>query len=385
MGNYHYLDNAATTPLAPSVVETIVKYSTLEYGNPSSLHVMGVSASKAISLSRKLIASIIGAKPNQIIFTSGATEANSLIIKNSVLSTAKGVPITTNIEHPSVMEPIKHLSSGRFHTFKVDKDGVLDIGPEDMVLIKSSPFVSVIHVNNEIGVIQDIKKLRQNLTKAGFKGVFHVDATQSLGKIPLNVNDLGVDAMTASAHKFHGPKGVGFLYVRNPDILNSIQLGGGQEYGLRSGTENVPGICAMAKALLLSHESMEDTSERLSYYKAKIMEYIAGKSRFIKPTISQSVEQSPYIISLSYKHLPSEVLLHMYEERGILLSSGSACSSNKNKLSHVLKSIGYASENEGSVLRVSFSRMTEEEDVDKFLDATEHIIDFVGESYEKRI
>lgn len=374
MVNFHFLDNASTTKLAPEVIDTLLKYSSEIYANPSSIHKMGVSSSKAISLSRRLISGYIGANEEQIVFTSGATESNNLIIHSALSSQNNGIFLTSEIEHPSILETIKNKTFGNYRLLKTDKNGVVIFSDEDISVIIRSPFISIIHTNNELGTIQNIIDIKKMLDRHGFKGIFHVDATQSLGKLMINVNELGVDALSASAHKFHGPKGTGFLYVKDPSILKTLNFGGNQERGYRSGTENLAGICTMAKALSISIDNLEKNYVKVKAKKDRIIDYVEKKNPFIKLTISKETSQSPYILSLCYFSLPSEVLLHMYEERGIILSSGSACSSNKNKISHVLKAIGMENEENKSVLRISFSGMTTDEDITAFLDATDFII-----------
>lgn len=374
MENFSYLDNAATTPLYPELVETYAKYACELYGNPSSLHALGKEAARALDYSRRLIAESIGARPGQIIFTSGATEANETIISSALSS--RGCALSSTAEHSSVIEALKAKAAGRHKLISVDRNGRLNLndfraGIEDYR--EDLKLVSLILVNNEIATILDYEAVAAILAESASHSLFHIDATQALGKIELDVGKMPIAALSASAHKFHGPKGVGFLYVKQPELLKPLLHGGGQEQGFRSGTQNVPGICQMAKALSKSVKDIKEAYSRIQGYKEKVLSYVA-KQPLIEPTITTTTPQSPYVLSLSYPKLPSEVLLHRFEERGVLLSSGSACSSNTKKASGVMAAIGLDL-SQRAVIRLSFSRMTGDEDIEHFIKASEDILE----------
>lgn len=380
MDRLAYLDNAATTMLYPELIDTIAKYSCTLYGNPSSLHGMGMAAEDALNLSRRLIADIIGAEPRQVVFTSGASEANALILGNSSFDLNGERPLnnmvlTSSCEHSSVLETVKALYPHNYHLLNTDKNGSLLISDLSKALSTKTRLLSLIYVNNELGTILDIDAIKKQLEDSSFSGIFHVDATQALGKLDIDVKKLGVDALSASAHKFHGPKGVGFLYVKDPDKLRALIHGGGQESGKRAGTENVAYICAMAKALAKANSKKEQAYGETSLLKKRVLDYVNTNSN-ISPTVGYEElgnSASPYIISLSCKGYPAEVLVHMYEKQGVYVSSGSACSSNKDTVSHVLKAIGRGAEHGWSVIRLSFSQMSSQEDVSAFITASERI------------
>lgn len=374
MENYSYLDNAATTALFPELLETYEKYACLSYGNPSSLHALGKEAARALDYSRRLIADAIGARPGQIIFTSGATEANETFIASALGKS--GLAISSTAEHSSVLESLKAHGPYRHRLVDVDENGRLDLEDLEFEMREAGRdlrLVSLIMVNNEIGTVLDYEAVAAILGRAASAPLFHIDATQALGKLEVNVNKLPIDALSASAHKFHGPKGVGFLYVREPELLKPLIHGGGQEGGLRSGTQNLPGICQMAKALSMCASDLKEAAERVKGFKSRILDYVSRQA-LVTTTIDEAVEQSPYILSLSYPKIPSEVLLHRFEERGILLSSGSACSSNSKKASGVMAAIGFDL-SQRAVVRLSFSRFTTEADIERFIRASEDILE----------
>ncbi len=373
MDKIHYLDNAATTKLYPELIDTLKKYYLDVFANPSSLHKAGLDAEKAVSNSRKLVASLINADEKQIVFTSGASEANNLVIANAAFRRIEPVMISSKIEHSSVKKTLNFYVSSHLYFLENDNNGIIIDDFDDME-IDAANLITIIMVNNEIGTIQNIKELIKKARKKGFKGLFHTDATQALGKIPIDVKELDCDFLTASAHKFRGPKGVGFLYCKDLSKLKALTIGGNQENGRRAGTENVAGICAMAKALSKSCRDMEDNYNMVLGYKKKIQDYVKS-SEYFDLTIDENVNQSPYILSISSNLAPSEVMLHAYAERGVYISSGSACNSNNPSVSSVLDAIGKAPLPNTAVLRVSFSSDTTEEDIDAFIFASEKLIE----------
>ncbi len=372
MDKIHYLDNAATTKLYPELMETFQRYYLDVFANPSSLHKAGLMAEKAVLNSRKLVAGLIGASEEQIIFTSGASEANNLVIANGAFKRAEPVMITSKIEHSSVKKALNFYAHEHIYYLNNDQNGVIFTDFDNME-IESANLITVIYVNNEIGTIQNVKELIKKAKAKGFRGMFHVDATQAIGKIPVDVKDLDCDFLTASAHKFKGPKGVGFLYCKNPKLVNAMVFGGGQEFGKRAGTENVAGICVMAKALSKACKDMAANTKKAFEFKQKIVDYVKASEHFAL-TIDEDVKQSPFILSVRSDLAPSEVLLHAYADEGIYLSSGSACNSSNPQTSSVLGAIGKAPSPETAVLRISFAADTGINDINAFIKASEKMV-----------
>ena len=343
-----YLDNASTTKIYDSVNKKIFELNSQNYFNPSALYKEAINNSNLIFDAKKELAKNMGTTAEHIIFTSGATESNNLAIFG--LSTGKkdAEYIFSNEEHPSVYNVANALKNQN----KIVKFENINIDNIKSLLTPNTHMISVIHVSNETGAIKDIKELCRIVHEYNKDIIFHCDGTQAFGKIPLNVEDLGVDAYTISSHKFHGPKGVGALYIKNMDKLKPMLLGGGQQNGKRSGTENVSGIVGMA---LASSISCQNISENFSKIKA-LREYIkqeisANCTDFI---FNEGKDNSPYILSVSFKGLRGEVLLHMLEEKEILIGIGSACSS-KNQKNRVLESLGVPKEYMLGSIRISFS------------------------------
>ncbi len=370
-----YLDNAATTRVYDEACDTASKYMKSMYGNAGSLHSMGLEAERALNTSRKIVSSIIGGEEKGIVFTSGATEANNLVFSSlSSLKNKKKI-IISEIEHASVYAPAKHMESLGYELviLRVNREGLIDIDELLSIVDDNTALISIMLVNNEISTIQNISEIARRLKSVSYQGYFHTDATQALCKIELDVRDLGVDFLSASAHKFHGPKGVGFLYARDIKRVSPMLLGGSQEGLKRAGTENIPLIAAMAKALIISKDNMKKFKERIEGYYNRIYDY-AVASDDICPVVINTSSLSRHIISIAYKNLKSEVLLHAFESYGILVSSGSACSSKSKKISRVLRAINIDQEYQEGVIRVSFSRYTTDEDVEAFIDASEQLL-----------
>jgi cysteine desulfurase len=411
-----YLDNSSTTKPTEAVVRTLSEVSAEQYGNPSSFHTLGQDAEKIVKNARGCLAEAIGAKPEQIIFTSGGSESNNTAVY-STFAGKKSIGdfglVISSIEHPSVAKPAEYLESiganlQRVPTCQKDSDtpGLIDVSSLVSLVDDKTLLISVMHVNNEIGTIQDIgaisllksqlvkdKKVRSDL-------LLHTDAVQSFLKIPLDVTSpdfAGVDLISFSAHKIHGPKGVGALYVANPDKLSPFILGGGQEKGLRSGTENVPGIAGFAKAI--SEATKGDTPQDRRNVpecviagstrnpaldlRKKLLEGIRENIKDV--TINSPIEASttgepgkcsPYILNVSFLGTRGEVLVHDLESRGVYVSTGSACSalsSNKNK-ADTLSAIGLTEKEREGAIRFSLSRFTTEDEIDY---ALEQVVDAV--------
>jgi len=363
-----YMDNSSTTKPAPEVVEAMKRVLEEEFGNPSSLHRLGLIAEKHVLRARQTVASLIGARPNEIYFTSGGTEANNWAIFGSLRAVGgKGRHIITSaVEHPSVMSTVEYLKHNGYDvTFiPVDREGFVD--PERVVAAvrKDTIMVSIMLVQNEVGTIEPCREIGTLLSRLGSKRpTFHVDAVQGFARLPIDVKEWGVDLMSVSAHKIHGPKGIGALYVRKGLPMYPLVFGGGQEAGLRSGTENVPGIVGFGRACEMWVKGRENVFKRLQLLREKL---ISGIREVFSEAVLHGPEKDnvvPYIVHFSFPGFRGETLLHALEKRGVFVSTGSACLSHKAKPSPVILALG-GGENEAlSGIRFSMSRYTTEDDV----------------------
>ena len=355
-----YFDNAATTRAADEVAER-VRYMLLEnFGNPSAQSMMGVRAENELNDARKIMAKSINALPEEIYFTSGGTEDDNW----AIFGTAEGYKrsgkhmITTSIEHPAVAEPMERLRQKGWEVtvLDVDKNGYIDPDVLRDSIREDTVLVSIILVNNEVGTIQDASAAGKLIKEKNPKTLFHVDAVQAFGKYPIDVRKMGIDMLSMSGHKIHGPKGVGFFYMKKGLKVRPIIYGGGQERGQRSATENTPGIAGLAKAVELAMENMDASHEKVMEVKRTLAEGILRdipKTHINGPSIE---EASPYVLNVSFNGLRSEVLLHALEEKEIYVSAGSACSSKKKGGSHVLRSLGLSEERIEGAIRFSFCR-----------------------------
>ena len=349
-----YFDNAATTAMSKQALDTYVSVATNYRGNPSALHKEGLQAKTLLQEKRESIAKLLGVSAANLIFTSGATEANALVLNNLIWSPQSGHAILTNIEHPSVKEYGRLLRQlGWTITYLNAPHGFIRIEDLQEALTEKTRLVSCMLVNNVVGSIQNIGSLvslvRDYQKKTNRKIHFHTDAVQALGKISFSLTELGVDSASFSAHKFKGPQGVGMLYNTNPG-LQPLSRGGHQENGLRPGTENLAGIAAMDSALEEAFAHFEENSQRVE----KINRFLRSELSFL-PILSPSEQTSPYILTFSVAPFPSEVFTRMLYDRGFCVSSGSACSNNaKQKGEGVLTSMLFSSEEVKSSLRLSF-------------------------------
>ena len=355
-----YFDNAATTRAADEVAER-VRYMLLEnFGNPSAQSMMGVRAENELNDARKIMAKSINALPEEIYFTSGGTEDDNW----AIFGTAEGYKrsgkhmITTSIEHPAVAEPMERLRQKGWDitVLDVDKNGYIDLDALRDSIRDDTVLVSTILINNEVGTIQDVAAVGKLIKEKNPKTLFHVDAVQAFGKYPIDVRKMGIDMLSMSGHKIHGPKGVGFFYMKKGLKVRPIIYGGGQERGQRSATENTPGIAGLAKAVELAMENMDASHEKVMEVKRTLAEGILRdipKTHINGPSIE---EASPYVLNVSFNGLRSEVLLHALEEKEIYVSAGSACSSKKKGGSHVLRSLGLSEERIEGAVRFSFCR-----------------------------
>lgn len=357
-----YLDNSATTRVCEKSAEKVLELMTQCYGNPSSLHKKGLEAQREVAHARQAVAVSLGAQPREIIFTSGGTEANNLaVLGGAAAGRRRGKRIvTTAIEHPSVLEPMRQLEKEGFEVVFLtpDADGRV---PEEAVLkavTGDTILISVMAVNNELGSIQPIEVLKKAVKRAGAPALVHVDGVQAYGKLPLRPEKLGIDLLTVSGHKIHGPKGVGALYVSKNARILPRTFGGGQERELRPGTEAAPLIAGLGAAA----EELPDWRQAYSRME-KLRDYTLQKLSGLEGVeVNSPVEGFPYLLNFSALGIRSETMLHFLAQRGIYVSSGSACA--KGKQSHVLKAAGLPDSRISSAIRVSFSRENTERDAD---------------------
>lgn len=361
-----YLDNSATTKVFPEVCDLMVKIMREDYGNAASLHKKGVEAEKYIRTAAEQIASTMHVKREQILFTSGGTESNNLAILGAAeANKRRGKHIlTTVIEHASVKNPMKYLADQGFDVefLPVDKDGILPLETLKNAMREDTILVSVMFVNNEIGSVQPIAEIGEYIKKNYPETVFHVDAIQAYGKFDIRPKTMRIDLLSASGHKLHGPKGVGFLYIGDGVKLKPLILGGGQQKNMRSGTENVPGSAGLGLAAELMYKNQPENVERMFERKFQlidILEQIPGTHVNGK----KDKTTAPHIVSCSFDDVRSEVLLHALEAEGVYVSSGSACSSSHPSEVSTLLSIGLPKAMQEGTIRFSLCEETTEEDI----------------------
>ncbi len=375
-----YFDNSATTKPREEVVETMLEALTIHYGNPSSLHRKGVAVEKLIKASRRQVAKALGVKDEEIIFTSGGTESNNAAILGTIAAHQRrgNKIITSSIEHPSVLNVFKYLETKGYTVvyLDVDRQGKIDLLQLDQEIDENTILLSMMHVNNEVGTIQPIEVIRRILDKSKNKIIFHVDAIQSFGKVKLNPVKLGVDLLSISGHKIHGPKGIGALYIRKDLKLTPTTYGGGQETGIRPGTENVPGILGLGTACALLEKQIDDKLQKMTFLKARLKEGILSEIKDTMINGCQDDRGAPHILNISFLGIKAEVLLHMLEQDDIYVSTGSACSSKKSSHSHVLKAMGLSEQEIEGAVRFSFSYQNTIEEIDYCLNQLKkHIYD----------
>ena len=377
-----YLDNAATTRVFPEVREKMVRVMEEDFGNPSSKHTKGMDAEKYIRETKEILAKDLKCTPGEIIFTSGGTESNNTALIGGAYANRRAGKhiITTRIEHASVHEPLAFLEELGYQVtyLPVDKNGQVSPSELEKALTEETILVSIMFVNNEIGAVEDVKTLSEIVHSYNPKILFHVDAIQAYGKYHIVPKRLGIDLMSVSGHKLHGPKGVGFLYMRDKAKVRPLIYGGGQQKGFRSGTENVPGIAGLAKAAEMLYSRFDEDHARLCACKRR---FIEGVRELDQVTVNGLLPDAPYgegtaahIVSVSFAGVRSEVLLHALEDKGIYVSAGSACSAHKPQPSAALKAIGVDKSLLDSTIRFSFSVFTTEEEIDVCLRALYNIV-----------
>ncbi|MBB6678718.1 cysteine desulfurase family protein [Cohnella lubricantis] len=361
-----YFDHCASTPPYEQVVRTVGELMTLHYANSGALHRAGGEALKLVERARASVASAFGAKPEEVLFTSGGTESNNLAIKGTLEASRKPEKhwITTSIEHASVFNTAKQMErlGVQVSVIQPDASGHVSAADVEAAIRPETVLVSVMHVNNETGAIQPIEEIGR-LLSAYPQIRFHVDGVQAIGKVPLTWTTAGVDLYSASSHKFRGPKGAGFLLMKDSIQLEPLLAGGGQEDGLRSGTHNVPGIVATAQALRLTMESMERRVLRMRQLRSLLIEYIREMPELILNSGEDDALFAPHILNVSYPGMRPEVIVHMLEERGILISTQSACSSKSLKPSRVLAAMGLDEARASGSIRISFGDEHTEEHI----------------------
>ena len=372
-----YLDNSATTRCCDKATEMMVTLLTKDYGNPSSLHMKGVDAEKYITEAKERIAKTLKVQEKEIVFTSGGTESNNLALIGAALANQRAGKhiISTCIEHPSVSNPLIWLEENGFEvTFlKVDKYGVISLEELKEAMRPDTILVSLMQVNNEIGAVEPIEEAGKIIKEVNPNCIFHVDAIQSYGKMRIMPKKLNCDMLSVSGHKIHGPKGSGFLYIKDKTKVKPQMLGGGQQKGMRSGTENVPAIAGLGVAAEEIYTDFEEKVEHLYELKENFIEQVT-KIDGVSVNGHISKDSAPHIISVSIKGVRAEVILHTLEDRNIYVSSGSACSSNKPALSGTLKNIGLANDLLDSTIRFSFCVNTTKEEVDYALEVMKEVI-----------
>lgn len=374
-----YLDNAATTRAFDSVKEVMLKTLEADYGNPSSMHKKGVEAEKYIKEAKEIIAKALKADVKEIYFTSGGTESNNMALIGAALGNKRSGNhiITTKIEHPSVHNPLIYLEENGFRVTYISVDSYGKIKEEELLeaVCEDTILVSIMYVNNETGSVQNIKELSKKIKAKNPVTLVHVDAIQAFGKYNIYPSREGIDLLSISGHKIHGPKGSGVLYVKDKIKIKPIIFGGGQQKGMRSGTENVPAIAGLGQAVKEIYTNHNEKIDRM--YELKEL-FIEGLKKFdgvyVNCVCEDIRETAPHILSVSFEGIRSEVLLHALEDKNIYVSSGSACATNHPELSTTLQAIGLDKKLLDSTLRFSFSVNTTREDIMYTLQVLEELI-----------
>jgi len=368
-----YFDNGATTKVFPQVKDIMVEVMELDYGNPSSMHMKGVRAEQYIKDAGEIIARSLKAEPKEIVFTSGGTESNNMALVGSAMANMRRGKhiISTRIEHASVYNPLFYLEEQGFEItwLPVDEHGIVPLDSLKAAIRPDTILVSIMYVNNEIGAVQPIAEIGALIKSIDPNIIFHVDAIQGYGKYRIYPKRWKIDLLSVSGHKIHGPKGVGFLYVKDKTKIHPLILGGGQQKGMRSGTENVPGIAGLGMAAKLIYAEHDEKMHHIRSLKEHFIEEVTKL-----PDTKNNSGEAPHIASISFKGVRSEVLLHALEEKGVYVSSGSACSSNKPAVSGTLKAIGLTKEYYDSTLRFSFCVFNTLEEVDYAVDCLRELL-----------
>jgi cysteine desulfurase len=373
-----YFDNSATTRPTEEVIEAVINGMREFYGNPSSLHKMGIKCDRELLSCREKLSSLINCTKEEIYFTSGGSESNNMIIKG--ITKPGNHIIISNFEHPSVLSTCKELEEHGVKVTYLDVNSVgqIDIEQLEESICKDTVLVSIMHVNNEIGAIQDLERIGNLIKERSQRAKFHVDAVQSFGKFKIDVKKYKIDMLSVSAHKIHGPKGIGFCYIRKGLSVLPLISGGGQEKGFRSGTENLPSALGMVKAAEEITKNIENNFNKVT----ELKRYFIDKLQNIKDIKINSPlddKTSPYVLNVSFIGVRAEVLLHLLEEKDIYVSTGSACSSRHitTKGSHVLNAIGLTEKEITGAIRFSFSSFNTIEEVDYVIEVLRNSLTFL--------
>lgn len=372
-----YLDNSATTRCFDEVADLMTKIMCEDYGNPSSLHRKGVQAERYLHYAKEIIAKNLKVNEKEIFFTSGGTEADNLALRGCAYANCRAGRhlITTQVEHPAVLQTMKHLEEEGFRItyLPVDEKGCIRLEDLQRAITGETILVSIMHTNNEVGALQPIEEAGAIIKGMNPKILFHVDAVQGYGKCRILPKKMHIDLLAVSGHKIHGPKGVGFLYVDEKVKIKPIIFGGGQQSGLRSGTENVPAVAGLGKAVEMIYEDLGPEVENLYRLKEAFTE---GVCRIPDIVVNgpKGRDGAPHIVSVSFRGVRSEVLLHALEDKGIYVSAGSACSAHKPQPSATLQAMGIDRDLLGSTIRFSFSVFTTMEEINYTLQALYDII-----------
>ncbi len=371
MDDLIYLDNSATTRVYPEVAELMCKIMTEDYGNPSSKHTKGIEAENHIKNAKSILAKLLKCTDKEILFTSGGTESNNIALCGVAEANKRAGNhiIVSDIEHPSVSETAKHLEELGYNVSRlpVDDVGAVNLEKFEELLTDDTILVSTMFVNNEVGAVTPIEKMSELIKQKCPRALFHVDAVQAFGKYKIYPKRMGIDLLSVSGHKIHGPKGVGFLYIGDKVKIKPIVFGGGQQNGLRSGTHNVPGIAGIALAAQIIYTDFEEKQEKLYALKERLISGIKAISDiYINGPLGK--DGAPHIVNASFLGVRSEVLLNVFAREGICVSAGSACSSHKQSLSPTLKAIGADAKRMDSAIRFSMCEFNTEEEIDKCLE-----------------
>lgn len=372
-----YFDNSATTMPYDEVIQEVSNGMKEYFGNPSSLHKIGMNCEKRLNEAREYFASTIKSNRDEIYFTSGGSEGNNLILKG-LLKPGHHF-ITTTFEHHSIINTCKELEANgvKITYLDVDSEGRISLEDLEEAIRKETTLISIMYVNNEMGAIQDLEAIGNLIKERSSRAKFHVDAVQGYGKLPIDVNKAKIDFLTVAGHKIHGPKGTGFVYIKKGIVLNSLISGGGQEKGLRAGTENLPAIIGFEKAAKITFENID---ERYKYI-SELKEYFIEKLKDIKDVrINSGMNNfSPYILNVSFLGVRAEVLLHLLEDSGIYVATGSACTSKSSAAhgSYVIKALGLNNKEIESAIRFSFSYQNTKEEIDYTIDVLKKSLMFL--------
>lgn len=377
-----YLDNSATTRVFPEVAEYMTQIMCQQYGNPSSLHLKGMEAEQVLRRSKETLAKILKVNEKEILFTSGGTESDNLALRGVALAYQRRGRhlITTQVEHPAILQTMHFLEEQGFQVtyLPVDASGRIRLEDLQRAMRVDTILVSIMHVNNEVGALQPIAEAGALIKRMNPNTLFHVDAVQGFGKFKIYPKKMGIDLMSVSGHKIHGPKGIGFLYVNEKVRIRPILFGGGQQGNLRSGTENVPGIAGMAMAAEILYQNYDEDVRKIMECKSAFIEGVQRMDGIrvngLLPGNPHGEGTAPHVVSVSFRGVRSEVLLHALEEKGIFVSAGSACSAKKPQPSATLKAMGLENDLLGSTIRFSFSVFTDLEEIGYTLSMLEEIV-----------